>query len=72
MEDFRKKGAARAIIRFYRKKKGNFVKSYLLASENMDKTSKMEEIRKEFNNIIDNIKKKYNSSNLQQTIHEYD
>lgn len=72
IEDFKKKSAARAIFKFYRKKKGIYARSYLLASENMDKTSKIDEIRKEFTSIIDNIKKKYNASAVQQTISEYD
>lgn len=59
-------------MKFYRKKKGLYIKSYLMATENLEKTNKMEEIRKEFTSIIDNIKKKYNTPALQQTIHEYD
>lgn len=32
IEDFKKKSAARAIFKFYRKKKGIYARSYLLAS----------------------------------------
>jgi hypothetical protein len=42
LEDFKKKNAARSIFKFYRRKKGLYTRSYLLASENFDKSNKID------------------------------